>query len=87
MARSSAEAEFRAMANEVCKLLWIQRVLRDSRKEISLPMKLFSDNKAAISIAQNPVQQGRNIKVDPHFSKEKLGAGLFVHLFYQLPDS
>ena len=51
VARSSAKAEFRAMANGICELLWLQRVLEELKKPINLPMKLYCDNKAAISIA------------------------------------
>ena len=78
MSRSSAEAEFRSMANGICELLWIRRVLEDLKKEVELPLKLFCDNKAAISIAQNPVQHDRtkHIEIDRHFIKEKMEAGI-----------
>jgi len=78
VARSSAEAEYRSMANGVCELLWIKRVLGELKLEINLPMKLFCDNKAAISIAHNPVQHDRtkHIEVDRHFIKENLEAGI-----------
>lgn len=41
-------------------------------------MKLYCDNKSAISIAHNPVQHDRtkHIEVDRHFIKEKLDSGL-----------
>jgi len=41
-------------------------------------MKLYCDNKCAISIAHNPVQHDRtkHIEVDRHFIKEKLDSGL-----------
>ena len=55
LARSSAEAEFRAMANGVCEIFWIQRVLKELRREIQMPMKLFYDIKVVFSIAHNPV--------------------------------
>jgi len=78
VSRSSAEAEFRSMANGICELLWIRRVLEDLKKEAELPLKLFCDNKAAISIAQNPVQHDRtkHIEIDRHFIKEKMEAGI-----------
>ena len=40
-ARSSVEVEYRAMANGVCELLWIQRVLKDLKRETNLPLKLL----------------------------------------------
>ncbi|KAL0360592.1 UNVERIFIED_CONTAM: Retrovirus-related Pol polyprotein from transposon RE1 [Sesamum radiatum] len=72
VARSSAEAEFRGMAQGICELLWIKRVLSDLRIEHAKPMNLYCDNKAAIEIAQNPVQHDRTkyVEVDRHFIKE-----------------
>ena len=78
VARSSAEAEFRSIANGLCEVLWIQRVLKELEKEISMPIRLYCDNKAAISIAHNPVQHDRtkHIEIDRHFIKEKLENGV-----------
>ena len=80
MARSSAEAEFRAMALGLCELLWIIIVLEDLKISINEPMKLFYDNQSAISIAHNPVQHDRtkHIEIDRHFIKEKLEKGIIL---------
>jgi len=64
VARSSAEAEFRAMAQGICEGLWIRSVLEELKMKIELPLKLYSDNKAAISIAHNPVQHDRTKHID-----------------------
>lgn len=74
VARSSAEAEFRGMAEGICELLWIKRVLQDLGICLSKPMRLFCDNKAAIAIANNPVQHDRtkHVEVDRHFIKDHL---------------
>ncbi|XP_050890665.1 secreted RxLR effector protein 161-like [Lathyrus oleraceus] len=55
VAMNSAEAEFRAMSQGICEGLWILRVLEELKMKIQLPLKLYSDSKAAISIAHNPV--------------------------------
>ena len=74
VARSSAEAEFRAMAHGICEGIWLQRML----KELSMPsehaMNILCDNKAAISIAKNPVHHDRtkHVEIDRHFIKEKI---------------
>ena len=56
VARLSAETEFSAMAARVCELLWVKIILEDLKVQWSKPMKLYRDNKSAISIAHNPVQ-------------------------------
>uniref|UniRef100_A0A2N9EE05 Reverse transcriptase Ty1/copia-type domain-containing protein n=1 Tax=Fagus sylvatica TaxID=28930 RepID=A0A2N9EE05_FAGSY len=78
VARSSAEAEFRAVAHGICEVMWIKRMLEELKASDSLPMKLYCDNKAAISIAHNPVLHDRtkHVEVDKHFIKEKLESGL-----------
>lgn len=78
MARSSAEAEFRAIALGICELLWIKQLLGELKIVWNQPMKLYSDNKAAISISHNPVQHDRtkHIEIDRHFIKEKLEEGV-----------
>ena len=77
VARSSAEAEFRSLANGVSELLWLKLLLKELQVATKSPMKLYSDNKAAISIAHNPVHHDRtkHVEVDRHFIKEKIEEG------------
>jgi hypothetical protein len=66
------------MAQGICELLWLKIILEDLKIKWEGPMKLYCDNKSAISIAHNPVQHDRtkHIEVDRHFIKEKLDSGL-----------
>ena len=66
------------MALGVCELLWLKILLDDLKIEVTGVMRLYCDNKSAISIAHNPVQHDRtkHIKVDKLFIKEKLDNGL-----------
>ena len=74
MARSSAEAEYRAMASTASELIWIKQVLVDLKIEHNEPMKMFCDNQAARHIASNPVfhERTKHIEVDCHFIREKV---------------
>ena len=87
VARSSAKAEFRAMAAGVCELLWVKIILEDLKVQWSKPMKLYCDNKSAINIAHNPMQHDRtkHIEIDKHFIKEKLDTP-YVPTGHQLAD-
>jgi len=80
IARSSAEAEYRAMAQGVCELLWMRTILNDLKVACEEPMILYCDNKSAISIAHNPVQHDRTkyIEIDRHFIKMKLDSSLIT---------
>jgi len=76
VARSSVEAKFRAMAQEICELLWLNIILED-RMKWNESMRLYCNNKFAISIPHNHVQHDRtkHIEIDQHFIKEKLKSG------------
>ena len=78
--RSSAEAEFRAIAHGICEVLWIKQLLEELKAASPLPMKVFCDNKVDIAIAHNLVLHDRttHVEVDKHFIKEKLENGLIV---------
>ena len=77
VARSSAEAEFRALSYGICEGIWLQRMLNELGIVQNCPMQLLCDNKAAISIAKNPVHHDRtkHVEIDRHFIKEKLDNG------------
>jgi Reverse transcriptase (RNA-dependent DNA polymerase) len=74
VARSSAEAEYRAMASTASELTWIKQVLADLNIKVEEPMKMFCDNQSARHIATNPVfhERTKHIEVDCHFVREKI---------------
>ncbi|RVW99699.1 Retrovirus-related Pol polyprotein from transposon RE1 [Vitis vinifera] len=77
VARSSAEAEYRAMALATCELIWLKHLLRELRFGKDEQMKLICDNQAALHIASNPVfhERTKHIEVDCHFIREKIASG------------
>jgi len=66
VARSSAKAKFRVMAQGVCELLWMKIILDYLKIKYEAPMGLECHNKSAISIAHNPVQhdQTKHVEID-----------------------
>ena len=58
----------------MCEGLWLQKLLEELQITVELPIKLYRDNKAAISISHNPVQhdKAKHVVVDRHFIKEKI---------------
>ncbi|CAH9055335.1 unnamed protein product [Cuscuta epithymum] len=78
VSRSSAESEYRAMAQSACEIIWISHLLTELGLKTSMPAKLWCDNQAAIHIANNPVfhERTKHIEVDCHFIREKIQKGL-----------
>ena len=92
VACSSAESEYRAMAQTTRELVWLKQLLKELGEEIKKPMQLYCDNKAAMYIASNPVfhERTKHIEVDCHYVREKLLEGsistTFVVTDNQLAD-
>jgi hypothetical protein len=88
VSRSSAEAEYKGMAHEVCELLWIRNLLGELGFKPNHAMQLNCDNKAAIDIAHNPVPHDRikHVEIGRHFIKEKLEAKIIEVSFVKSED-
>ena len=76
VSRSTAEAEFRAMSVCLSEMLWVKNLLSEL-KLMKGTLKLWCDNKSALSIATNPVQHDRtkHVDIDRFFIKERLDDG------------
>ncbi|XP_026385122.1 uncharacterized protein LOC113280751 [Papaver somniferum] len=92
VARSSAEAEYRALANLTAELQWLVYLFKDMHISCPLPITVSYDIQAAIHIAQNSVfhERTKHIEIDCYFVREKLISGLILpkHLpsYDQLAD-
>ena len=92
VARSSAEAEYRAMAHTSCEFMWIKHLLEELRFVVKLPMTMHCDNQAAIYIASNPVfyERTKHIEVNCHITQEKVEDGViatpYVYTRVQIVD-
>ncbi|RVW17843.1 Retrovirus-related Pol polyprotein from transposon RE2 [Vitis vinifera] len=88
VARSSAEAKYRAMALATCELIWLRHLLQELRFGKDEQMKLICDNQAALHIASNPVfhERTKHIEVDCHFIREKIALGCVATSFVNSND-
>ncbi|GJR54518.1 uncharacterized mitochondrial protein-like protein [Tanacetum coccineum] len=74
VSRSSAEAEYRAMASTVSEVIWVRWLLSELQVDISFPTPLFCDNQAARHIANNPVfhERTKHVEMDCYFVRERV---------------
>lgn len=81
VSRSSAEAEYRAMASSVAEVVWMISMFKELGVNIEVPVTLYSDNKSsALQITANHVfhERTKHIDIDCHFTREKIQEGLIV---------
>ena len=74
ISRSSAEAEYRALAATASEITWLQYLLHAFQIPQSSPAFIYCDNHSAMHIANNPVfhERTKHIELDCHFIREKI---------------
>lgn len=74
VAKSSTEAEYRALAMVTAELYWLRMLLQHLHICISTVPTIWCDNNGAIALASNPIFHARtkHIEVDFHFIREKV---------------
>ena len=69
VSRSSAEAEYRAVANGVSEASWLCQLLSELHAPLRRATLIYCDNISAVYMSSNPVQHQRtkHIEIDLHF--------------------
>ncbi|CAL1374616.1 unnamed protein product [Linum trigynum] len=77
VARSSAEAEYRALASTTSEVLWLRFLLGELQVPQRVPTPLYCDNQAALHIAANPVfhERTKHVEMDCYFVRERVSSG------------
>ena len=82
VSRSSAETEYRSMANTTCEILWLLSLLHDLKIAHHGPVVLYCDNQTALHITANLVyhERTKHIEINCNIIQEKIQAGILKTL-------
>jgi hypothetical protein len=77
VSRSSAEAEYRVVANTVAETTWLRQLLQEMHLPLKRATVVFCDNVSAVYLSSNPVnhQRTKHIEIDLHFVRERVAVG------------
>ncbi|XP_048502909.1 uncharacterized mitochondrial protein AtMg00810-like [Beta vulgaris subsp. vulgaris] len=77
LSRSSAEAEYRGVANVVAESCWLCNLLLELHCPLAQATMVFCDNVSVVYMSHNPVQHQRtkHVEMDIHFVREKVALG------------
>jgi hypothetical protein len=74
VSRSSAEAEYRAMANGMAEACWLRQLLVELHSPLSWATLVYCDNVSTVYLSTNPVQHQRtkHVEIDLHFVHKRV---------------
>ena len=77
VSRSSAEAEYRAVANAVAEVSWLRQLLVELHVPLRRTTLIYCDNISTVYMSSNPVQHQRtkHVEIDLHFVRERVATG------------
>lgn len=83
ISRSSAEAEYRGVANAVSEATWLRYLLLEIKIPLFRATLVYYDNVSVIYLSSNPVkhQRTKHVEIDIHFVWEKVALG-HVHVHH-----
>ncbi|GJT22904.1 ribonuclease H-like domain-containing protein [Tanacetum coccineum] len=71
--RSSAEAEYRGVANAVAETAWVRNLLRELHSPLCTATLVYCDNISAVYLSSN--QRTKHIEIDLHFVRDFVATG------------
>ncbi|XP_073355215.1 uncharacterized protein [Aegilops tauschii subsp. strangulata] len=79
LSRSSAEAEYRVVANAVAECVWLRQLLGELLCPLRSATLVFCDSISAVYLSSNPVhhQRTKHVELDIHFVHERVALGEF----------
>jgi hypothetical protein len=83
VSRSSAEDEYRAVANGMAEAAWLRQLLQELYSSLATSTLVFCDNVSAVYLSTNPVQHQRtkHVEIDLHFVHEQVSCGA-IHVLH-----
>uniref|UniRef100_A0ACD5YWM8 Uncharacterized protein n=1 Tax=Avena sativa TaxID=4498 RepID=A0ACD5YWM8_AVESA len=77
VSRSSAEAEYRSVANTVAESCWLRQLLLELHQPPSKATVVYCDNISVVYLSSNPVQHQRtkHVEIDLHFVRDRVQLG------------
>ena len=77
VSRSSAEAEYRVVANGVAEATWLQQLLQELHVPSRRASLVYCDNISAVYMSSNPVQHQhtKHIEIDLHIVRKRVAIG------------
>ena len=77
VSRSSAEAEYRAVANGVAEASWLRQLLLELHQPLHRRTLVYCDNVSAVYLSTNPIQHQctKHVEIDLHFVRERVAVG------------
>ena len=77
VSRSSAEAEYRAVANGVAEASWLRQLLLELHQPLRRSTLVYCDNVSAMYLSTNPIQHQRtkHVEIDLYFVRERVAVG------------
>ena len=77
VSRSSAEAEYRAVANGVAEASWLRQLLLELHQPLHRSTLVYYDNVSAMYLSTNPVQHQhmKHVEIDLQFVHERVAVG------------